>query len=334
MKENDLLEGVNLNNKSDIDDMDLNISGVFIDAMNHPLFFGDYDIDLHGEFLESSIAQETVIDNDAKINAAIGEILRKLASSLSLDKQSIETIINELQGYYSKGYRHSYYNISLVIDSISATPDDINTLTMNIADILKNIKETYSYDKELVDKFKKFYDYVMLEAVRSKGLTEIKKAISESQKFEEIINKQKESLGGIEEKLRQAESGFISHLLSILGVFSGVIIAFFGSLEYLSSAFNSIADVSKYRLVFMTLLIGFIMFNTISIMMIFLAKMIGKNIYDKCKSENCSCEEKCSLLEKFKNRLSFVYYVNCVIIVAVIVDVVLWAFSKKIIIPF
>lgn len=176
--------------------------------------------------------------------------------------------------------------------------------------------------------FEKLNQYIKLEANRASfNQAQIQRLGLATREFEsqkQELEKMETRLKEYEKKLSTAESGYINNLLAVLGVFSGIIIAFFGGLEYITSVFNNIGNIGRYRLVFLSLLLGFVIFNTVSVMLVFLGKMIDKDIYRPCKSIDCSCDDKCGFIKKIKNRLPYIFFVDCFIIVFMIAVTCLW----------
>lgn len=53
-------------------------------------------------------------------------------------------------------------------------------------------------------------------------------------------------------------------------------------------------------------------------------KAFEKPIYSMCKTENCSCEDKCSIGLRVKKRLPLIYWINRIFLILMMVIIVAW----------
>lgn len=285
----------------------------------------------YSDFEEQCEDEEYIIDYNIVVSGLVKDLAEK-----NLNEKDIEIISKKFFEMYQKDVRNNYYILFTTIAEISkGNIESFDALNVNIDNLNNFAKKTYKDNKKVIMGFDKLNQYIKLEANRASfNQVQIKKLGLATREFEEQKEELKSHKQDLEEmevrlkeyenKLNIAESGYINNLLSVLGVFSGIIIAFFGGLEYITSVFNNIGDVSKYRLVFISLMLGFVIFNTVSAMLVFLGKMTDKDIYRPCKTPNCSCDEKCNFIKRIKNKLPYVYSVNFVIILMMIGTVGLW----------
>lgn len=284
---------------------------------------------------EESIAESSNEDSIIDYNILVNSLVKNMAEK-DLDEAGIEQISKKLSVLYEKNIKNNYFILFTTIAEISkGSIESFDALNVNIDNLNEFAKRTYKNNEKVLSGFEKLNQYIKLESNRaSYNQAQIQKLGLATQQFEnqkkDLENQKKElenmeiCLKEYENKLSAAESGYINNLLAVLGVFSGIIIAFFGGLEYITSVFNNIGNISKYRLVFISLVLGFIIFNTVSAMLVFLGKMIDKDIYRPCKTPNCSCDKKCSIVKRIKNKLPYVYSVNFVIIFMMIGTVCLF----------
>ncbi len=116
-----------------------------------------------------------------------------------------------------------------------------------------------------------------------------------------------------------------TELIAVLSVFAAIVVTFSGGFTFLGSVMSSINDVIYYEAVALEAIIcGIVIFNTIFLLMYMVGKITNRNIYARCTTEDCSCENKCSGLERIRKRLPYVFYFNIICIVGIIVDCFIW----------
>ncbi len=296
--------------------------------------------DMPDEYFDSLLRQyqQSICedDNDEYNNIDYNLLVRNLINDMSkknLSEGEIAKISHEISGLYENNVRNNYYVLFSTIAEISkGNSESLDALNVNVDNLNEYAKQKYRNNEKVVMGFEKLNQYIKLEANRaSYNQAQIEKLGAATEQFENQsreLESLEQRLKEYEIKLSTAESGYINNLLSVLGVFSGIIIAFFGGLEYITSVFNNIGDISRYRLVVVTLVVGFIVFNVVSIMMVFLGKMVDKDIYRSCKTPNCSCEKKCRFIKRLHNKLPYVYYVNFFMLWMLVGVVGLWLLDK------
>ncbi|WP_107631486.1 hypothetical protein [Agathobaculum massiliense] len=115
------------------------------------------------------------------------------------------------------------------------------------------------------------------------------------------------------EKARKKVSKAQTDMLAILSVFSAVILAFMGGMTFLGGAMSSISETRIYKFVIACCICGFIIFNTIFLLLYIISKIIEKPIYARCESLDCTCDHgkpKCGALNRVRKRLPYVFYFN------------------------
>lgn len=179
-----------------------------------------------------------------------------------------------------------------------------------------NVNLYKNQDCDINHKLVKILDYVLLEIPRANKFDILQEQINRSDILSRNIrNAQRsssEKMSSHEQKIEKMQGDFIS----ILSIFSAVIIAFFGGMSVLDSIFSSIDKISKYRLIFMTAFIGFIMFNLIYMLLHSISKITKNRISVDIESGRCfGCREnyfiKC-LATKYP--IVFIYNIATVVI--------------------
>lgn len=243
------------------------------------------------------------------------EFLSQLADDSEYSKKDRDKEIQLLVRIYSDEFRHSYAKISTKIQAI--LEEDINKgecLSQNLQMIKKSI-EKLTYDKEIsveiCNKVRKLCDHVNLEIgrynlivnkieTRINGLQDRqntgvgaggniddldKRITAIENKLSGVENKAYEATKELEKVDSKLERNSMSSITT-LTIFSAVILAFTGSITFTSGVFSGMSSVSPYRIVFVTSIIGAVVFNLIFMLLFIVGKMVGKNICCQCSYYN------------------------------------------------
>ena len=126
---------------------------------------------------------------------------------------------------------------------------------------------------------------------------------------------------------------------------------FVGGSSILGSAFDNLALFQDriWLLFAMLLLVGFVLFNTVFVLLYIVSKVAGKNIAVTCKFKNikciscsdqkenaiCQCKEKesCSGIVRFWRRYPYALAINVILVLGMIVAVVIGAIQSTKVIP-
>ena len=169
----------------------------------------------------------------------IEEKLRSICKSLE-DSQNFdeENVISQIRSYLKECDKVYYY----IVTNWCYTHTDeefIDTVVYNCARLYEHITENPDmYEDEVHDFIKHFYDHVNLAALQYKRSMESVKAVKELN--EDISEKQNH----LDSSMRKYESNSIT----ILGIFSAIVISITGVLSFSSSMLSSIDSVSLSRL--------------------------------------------------------------------------------------
>lgn len=136
---------------------------------------------------------------------------------------------------------------------------------------------------------KKLYDHVNLDIARIKYVDSKYYKISSNIKLEDISHNEEvlrnkieklentvkatsKQAAETEEKINNTQKEYIA----ILGIFSSIILAFIGGIVFSSSVLENIHKSSIYRILFISLIIGFILINVIYILFYFIFLIVKK----------------------------------------------------------
>ena len=293
--------------------------------------------------------------------------------SFGKDENKISDWIDKLNLIYANEFRHSYSDIytklqtifdecekSSSYDAKDALGENLNVMMQKISELANespndaNLKNTYKG-------FKKFADHIRLEIGRYDSM---RRHINSIKPSEECVSSKLSQEGLANEEIQKLKDGFQSTQLiamqaklqldgldgklesnkissiTALTIFSAVILAFSGGITFEASVFQAINQSSPYRLVFLIALTGFVLTNTIFILIYLVGKLTGKSVGSKCHymrfgenfKECRSCGEgHCikqygsnSIFCRIAHRYLYVLVVNLFLIYIMYLDFALW----------
>lgn len=276
----------------------------------------------------------------AKQQTKLNQYLRDLSTCLYKDEELIDKS-RILLGIYANNFRHSYSSILGVIIDIKRgedSPDQpsasLDYLAENVS-LLNNVIIERAEFRCISASLNKLYDHVMLEISRLSHIESLngmrrdldKKLLDGARQVDEATNDLKNTVK-VTENLK-------SEMITVIGIFAAIMLSFVGGMNFTSATLTSIGQSSIYKITFITIICGFTIFNTIFCLIYLIARMTDKNIYSYCKDGEgecitAKCEKDCGL-GKIRKRLPFVYWVNRIMLIGIIITFFSWFFDIKII---
>ena len=223
-------------------------------------------IDYHGLFDEEDYWKE---DKEENINIE-KEILEILASE-NYNADSYNEIKKKLDIVNSKeDFRYNYYEIYAQIRIIIQEPEGLDRIIANVRKLEKDLIDK-SDEKKLSKKDSKLIQYVKLEAQRSfNNNNELEQQNKDLKKIRNKAVNLTSKINSINRKLQSQQTDYIA----VLGVFSAIVLGFTGGLSFTTSILDNVNDVGIYRILLITLLLGFILGNGVYLLLKFI-KSIG-----------------------------------------------------------
>lgn len=233
---------------------------------------------------------------------------RKLLIELA-QSQSILNSDDDYKKYYqqfqklyynnksSARYRHYYSYIFRLLTEIkkdkSLSKGNIEILGENIS-MLNNRYNSISksaHDKDIGDSLMKLYDHVSLGIAQIQYTDSVFDELSGEAKINDIDSRLCDSLemskklAGDTEKLR-SDTDIIKNSLdkaqtdyiAILGIFASVVLAFVGGMAFSTSVLENMKDVSIYRLLIVSFVIGLVFVTVIFLMFYFVGILSNRKI--------------------------------------------------------
>lgn len=306
------------------------------------------------------------------------EMLLKLVDALcsadfSKNENEIEVWSQKLNEIYADGYRHSYSDLFYKLQEIllrdsedsDILGENLNVLEHHITKILEQSADDSGLQRT-VESYRKFADHIRLEIGRYNFIKIRFKQAEEQSKIPSLpeaeqIRKQVDDLSKAVDKMRpistQAlkvtenldsilESNKISSITA-LTVFSAVVLAFSGGFTFEAGVLQGMTSATAYRLVFTVSLTGFILFNTIFMLLYLVGKMAGKSISTKCKyniaekQDGMNCNRRCgngycaqafndiSIMCRIFHKYWYVAVVDLILLWVMYADFILWFYKPK-----
>lgn len=294
---------------------------------------------------EHRIIQEKLIDK-------ILELSKKDFEDIPME---IENIFNFFKNeIYINGFRHSYAEFFYVV--LTLDKDDYEGSVETLLGNLQLIEEAaYSRtDKdfqELKKNIIKLCDHLALEIYRylSDSTRQTIEKLSDrmlvgERKITLATQQAKEATKSAEETTKKLKN-MQGETVAILSIFAAIVLAVSGGLSYLSGAISAVATSPVPKLILTVLACGFVLFNTVFILLYVVSRMLDKSIFLNCNDEQCeNCQNNCQdsknsskkkkkppkfiWFRKVRNCLPYIYGLD-VIIILMIAAVLLFMFFQR-----
>lgn len=177
--------------------------------------------------------------------------------------------------YADPSFRHSYSILSKNLGSYA--PDERDSLPVWIAriDQMASMREENDTNKRISRSIEKLLDHIELECVRLNRMDEVKnfaKVAKEDQKeaLQLVQTTQEET-----EQLNKKVKGFHEQSITILGIFSAVVVGFMAEFSLFSGGFDKLTPQNVYAVTFYCVMVGAIIFDTLFMLIFFVAKIAG-----------------------------------------------------------
>ena len=247
--------------------------------------------------------------------------LAKVPINLETDKVRTEFYKRLEECYHNPNgpnFRHYYSDIfsTLTLIQNETISGSLQTLLFNISEIHRDYS-SYNLDingnpiniRDCVDKL---YDHVSLDIARIDFSAAGDREARNEAKIDELkrnvnslssgIEKAQKDLGDTRDELRDSKKEYIS----ILGIFSSVVLTFTAGIAFSTSVLQNIHQASVYRLVLGVLLIAFVLINVIFLLFHYVDKMVhGEDT----------------------KGLAFIKWIDLAMVIAMVIVVASWFFG-------
>ena len=117
-----------------------------------------------------------------------------------------------------------------------------------------------------------------MECVRLNRMSQVKRYADEAKRIQGEALKLNKSTRTTSKRLDERVNGFHEQSITILGIFSAVVVGFMSGLSMFTSGFNKLTEVSLYIVSFYSVLVGIILFDILFMLIFFIAKISGHSI--------------------------------------------------------
>lgn len=178
----------------------------------------------------------------------------------SCENYSPEETIESIEDYMKDGDRIIYSEITSIVYTMS--PEEQATFNSNLEVLMDHaLNEESKISKDMQDAIIRLWDHVHL-AMRQLG------------NAKEILEKSTvEAKQSLHDELYDEFKGIEKEYITILGIFSSIIISFVAGITFSTSVFENMNDVGIYRLILVILLIAFVMLNTINLLVRYIFRL-------------------------------------------------------------
>lgn len=258
------------------------------------------------------------------------------------DKVDIRVLKDKIEEYYSIHDRHSYSEISKFIYN-KCEEGDFEYISENLSKVIQGMEDEKS---KYLKQTEKLIDHIELENIREFHIKdtyryEIQKQMREqrvrqsvqirkqkNELLEEIEDAKKSLRNEFEEQKREIDN-LNGNLVSVLGIFGAIIVAFFGGLSFLGGVLDNMHNVSAYRLTFIGTLYLVGLFNIIFLLFYCISKIVHKPLWtnsaNKSKCSECTKVNRCRC---FIKKYPLVSYFNIALIFLLLNIVFLYTVDK------
>lgn len=263
-------------------------------------------------------------------NDDLMDILNDLArTSLYSNDEEAMDIYSAFNNIYSdKNFRHSYFEISQLLEDLVSDERDI--LEYKLEKITIYISENFS-SSGILKNVLKLLDHVSLEMLRLARIEKVNYVADKSNTaMNEAMTVIKETKLNVEEADNKLKN-IHSETITTLGIFSGLVIGFATSFQLLAQSFSNLNDIYFYKIICYLAVIGIILFNCIFFLMFSVARISGRSLATNCKFKDCAnCDESpCKTpIGKLHKKFPYVFWYNIAMIALLIVSA-LWEFFTR-----
>ena len=180
--------------------------------------------------------------------------------------------------YKDPEFRHSYSMISSCMERYN--PDQLDSLPVYLDRVIvfAEMQDDNEEVRRVTKSLRKLLDHVELECVRLNRMSQVKHYANEAKQAQDAAMMLNQSTKEAGERLDKRVDGFHEQSITILGIFSAVVVGFMSGLSMFTSGFDKLTEVDLYVVCFYSVLVGIIVFDILFMLIFFIAKISGHSI--------------------------------------------------------
>lgn len=256
-------------------------------------------------------------------------ILIKLAKNDAIKSDDDKSkYLRQLKNIYFSNnkqvFNHYYSDIFPLLTKLKETENNIALVGQNLEQILE-----YSINDgnpNVYKVLKKLWDHANLEIARIDYVNAIDARLDItgndlSEKYKKIsveaqkINEKQKDINKTINRINNIYSEFIS----ILGIFSAIVLVYFGGTSIIGNVLDVINETSIFKGILICLVAGIIIFNIIFMFLYFLAKILDRSI-----AATNQYVEFYNIFDRFKIRYPIIFYINLLLVFCIVIDCLTW----------
>lgn len=204
-----------------------------------------------------------------------------LDSPKDAKEEEKESYYKQFSDIYDTGLRHSYYLISKYLEGQSS---DVYASLETWLLVLVEYGNLNFPDTPGTKGLEKLLDHVELESIRLDRMRLVYSYSITIQQISEDIRTTATNAANLVDAAQKQTEKIHEQSVAILSIFSAVVLAFMGGISFSSSTLESISAASMFRLLITILLLGFVLFNSIFILMRFVDYIVNQNDSERFKN--------------------------------------------------
>lgn len=270
------------------------------------------------------MTQSEIGQRSEKLRVLIDELSK--SQDVLKEKKSRNDYYMKLKGIYTtrtgENFRHFY-------NEIFSTITEIHNQEPAAIDVLgENMRVLYTYcmerdDNQIKEPIAKLFDHVSLDIARIKytnaidrrlkltGDTLLTQISDANKKIEEAKNTYEGIKDDVEDTSKKINNAY-SEFVSILGIFSAIVLVFFGGTSIMGNVIGSMKETNIFITLIVTCFAGTIIFDILFMFIYFLAKLIDRDIAASTGELWWQ-----SIGIRMKSRYPIIFYANIISIIII-----------------
>lgn len=252
------------------------------------------------------------------------KLIIKLAEQDSLKEvNSKRRILLEFRNLYISNnqivFHHFYSDIFPILTKLKEERQAIEIVGINLGILYSDIDE-----KDILKQpFKKLLDHTNLEISRISYITSIDARMDMTgqelrKKYEEINEKAEEIRPKVDDLEKKANNSY-SEFISILSIFSAVVLVYFGGTSILGNVLSTMSKTFVLKSIANSMVVGIILLNIIFVFIYFLSKLLDRSI----SSTNEEFFYR-NFIIRTREKYPIMFYVNVFFLAILSLDVFTW----------
>lgn len=221
-----------------------------------------------------------MISTEQKIDELKQEQLKRIIGNFS-EKfvEDFHEYIEFIKIIYDDEFRHSYSDITAKLIHLNKTnPQALERISSNFSSLVDEFPKTDF--PEAYKSLNKLYDHIVLEQIRLKEVYGDSKELANQAR--DLSQKATKSLEKAD-NLAEQTNALKAEVITVLGIFSAILLAFVGGLTFSTSVLANLHQSSIYRVILAILLIGLVLVNILYGLFYYIDKLVMRSDRQKIK---------------------------------------------------